>query len=292
MLRSRLSEGLWSVTLRSAAAIVLVLAACAVDNPEAPTSTSSKNPTAAPAAALATESLASKPVFTPYTHSPRILNKEEAIRAMARDYPPLLREAGIGGTAVVWLFIDAQGNVIKRAIRKSTGHPALDSAALRVTQTYRFSPATNRGKTVPVWVQIPITFGAGSPQAPTRVAAKSPAAANASAPTTTESLASKPVFTPYTKSPQILNRAEVVQAMARDYPSLLRDAGIGGTSVVLVFVGTDGTVERSLLAKTSGHPELDSAALKVMKTYRFSPAMNRDKTVPVWIQIPITFETK
>jgi outer membrane biosynthesis protein TonB len=36
-------------------------------------------------------------------------------RALERNYPPLLRDAGIGGTPVVWFFIDENGRVLKDA---------------------------------------------------------------------------------------------------------------------------------------------------------------------------------
>ena len=37
---------------------------------------------------------------------------------------------------------------------------------------------------------------------------------------------------------------------------------------------------------------LDDAALKVATIYRFSPALNRDKKVPVWVSFPITFQVR
>jgi protein TonB len=102
--------------------------------------------------------LSQAPVFTPYTVRPEILNKEDVMRAMERDYPPLLRDAGIGGTVIVYFFIDAKGEVQKSQIFKTSGHPQLDSAAVKVASVYKFSPALNRDKKVPVWVQFPITF--------------------------------------------------------------------------------------------------------------------------------------
>ena len=77
---------------------------------------------------------------------------------MEREYPPLLRDAGIGGRAVVFFFIDEEGSVQDFRISESSGHQALDDAALAVADVYRFSAALNRDKKVPVWVQFPITF--------------------------------------------------------------------------------------------------------------------------------------
>jgi len=77
---------------------------------------------------------------------------------MEREYPPLLRDAGIGGTVRVYFFIDENGTVQDTRIDQSSGHQALDDAALEVAGIYRFSPALNRDKKVPVWVSFPITF--------------------------------------------------------------------------------------------------------------------------------------
>ncbi len=102
--------------------------------------------------------IAAQPTFTPYTVAPSILNKGEVVKAMERNYPPLLRDAGIGGTVIVYFFIDAAGVIKDHRVWKSSGHMQLDSAAIRVAEVYRFSPALNRDKKVPVWVQFPITF--------------------------------------------------------------------------------------------------------------------------------------
>ena len=105
-------------------------------------------------------------------------------------------------------------------------------------------------------------------------------------------LRESPTFTPFTKAPSILNRAEIVQAMAERYPPLLRDAGIGGTARVYFFIEADGRVGNVLLDQGSGHPALDAAALAVARVYRFSPALNRDAEVPVWVSFPITFQVR
>jgi len=102
--------------------------------------------------------LSAQPTFTPFTVAPSILNRQEVVRAMEREYPPLLRDAGIGGQVVVYFFIDEDGIVRDYRIEETSGHQALDDAALAVAEIYRFSAAWNRDKKVPVWVQFPITF--------------------------------------------------------------------------------------------------------------------------------------
>ena len=98
------------------------------------------------------------PTFTPFTVAPDITNRSEVQRALEREYPPLLRDAGIGGTVKVWFFINENGQVQQTQVNTSSGHSALDEAALRVADVFRFTPALNRDKKVPVWVALDITF--------------------------------------------------------------------------------------------------------------------------------------
>jgi TonB family protein len=101
---------------------------------------------------------AERPTFTPYSVAPQIQNVPEVQRAMIEAYPPLLRDAGIDGTVRVYFYVDATGRVGDTRIDQSSGHAALDEAALSVAGVYRFSPALNRDRPTPVWVSFPITF--------------------------------------------------------------------------------------------------------------------------------------
>ena len=62
---------------------------------------------------VTTTDISAAPTFTPYTVRPDIKNRDAVARALEREYPPLLRDAGIGGTVQVWFFIDEQGKVVK-----------------------------------------------------------------------------------------------------------------------------------------------------------------------------------
>jgi protein TonB len=77
---------------------------------------------------------------------------------MVREYPPLLRDAGIGGTVQVHFYIDEEGKVVNTLVHTSSGHEAMDEAALKVANVIEFTPALNREKRVAVWISLPITF--------------------------------------------------------------------------------------------------------------------------------------
>jgi protein TonB len=98
------------------------------------------------------------PVYTPFTVAPELKNRAAVTRALVRYYPPMLKDAGIGGTTTVWFFINAQGRVEKFQVNKSSGQKQLDEAALKVADIMEFSPALNRDQKVSVWVSVPVTF--------------------------------------------------------------------------------------------------------------------------------------
>ena len=108
--------------------------------------------------AVTAENIEAAPTFTPYTVKPEMKNTADVVRAMQRFYPPLLRDAGIGGKVLVWFLIDEQGEVIKTQLKKGSGHTALDEAALKVAEIAKFTPALNRDQKVKVWIELPIEF--------------------------------------------------------------------------------------------------------------------------------------
>lgn len=101
-----------------------------------------------------------------------------------------------------------------------------------------------------------------------------------------------PTFTPFTVAPEIRNRRELAKAIGEHYPPHLRDAGIGGVVVVWFYIDETGKVTSTRVAQSSGFPQLDEAALTVSDLFVFSPALNNDQNVPVWVQFPITFEVR
>jgi TonB family protein len=102
----------------------------------------------------------SLPVFTPFTVFPGIRNREAVVRALEREYPPSLRDAGMGGTVLMALYLDEDGRVRRVSLERSSGHGALDRIALRAADIIQFSPALNRDQKRPVWVSLPLEFRA------------------------------------------------------------------------------------------------------------------------------------
>ncbi len=92
-------------------------------------------------------------------------------------------------------------------------------------------------------------------------------------------------FIIHDKPPEPIRRTNL------QYPKLARLAQLEGTVFVSAYIDTTGKVIRAHVAQ-SAHEILDTAALQAIKQWQFSPAMNRDKPVGVWITVPVTYRLK
>lgn len=97
---------------------------------------------------------------------------------------------------------------------------------------------------------------------------------------------------PRTVEPRLRNTEEIQRALTRLYPSTLRDAGIGGQTVIWFYIDEKGNVARTEVKQPSQHSAFDAAALRVADLMKFSPAYNRDKAVAVWVSLPIRFSAR
>lgn len=96
---------------------------------------------------------------------PGLLDPEEARGTVAREYPPHLQRAGVGGTVHVLLWVQPGGDASQARVAQSSGAEGLDSAALRATRSFRFRPATHDGRSVGTWVEFSIRFRPYAPDA-------------------------------------------------------------------------------------------------------------------------------
>ena len=74
------------------------------------------------------------------------------------------------------------------------------------------------------------------------------------------------------------------------YPMASRRKRAQGVVRLRVHVGPDGAPDQVLLERTSGHTDLDAAALDVVKKrWRFAPAKQGDRAVAAWVTVPLEF---
>lgn len=105
-------------------------------------------------------------------------------------------------------------------------------------------------------------------------------------------ISAEPAYTPYEVKPEPRNRAQIQRDIERNYPSTLRDAGIGGRVVVWLYIDEQGHVQNTRVHTSSGYPQMDQAAENVLRNATFTPALNRDQRVAVWVSFPVTFSSR
>jgi len=97
--------------------------------------------------------------FKPHVgEEPKPVNMDEVKQLIG--YPPIAVESGIEGTVIVRVLVDADGKYVKHLLitDEKKVHPILIKAVQEKVNLVRFTPGTQAGKPVPVWVNIPFKF--------------------------------------------------------------------------------------------------------------------------------------
>ena len=98
------------------------------------------------------------PPFIPHDTPPKLMNADELVRLLEAEYPTELKEEGVEGVVLLWLFVDEAGRPVKLQLRRSSGFRSLDRVAQDVADQMRFRPAYNQDRPVGVWVAQQIRF--------------------------------------------------------------------------------------------------------------------------------------
>ncbi len=196
----------------------------------------------------------SRVVLDPSVSRPEVRDPAREGQIIFSNYPENLKDTMVGGTVRVWALVGSDGRVLIAQLVESSGHQALDLAALSAVRQIEFIPGRRDGVAVPAWMDYAMTFEA-----------------------------------PHTVGPELRDPWGVSEIIGRHYPSHLRDAGIGGTVHVSVLIDTSGRVQNARVVRSSGRGALDSAALRAVREFLFTPAYRGGVPVPMWLDIPITF---
>lgn len=74
---------------------------------------------------------------------------------------------------------------------------------------------------------------------------------------------------------------------APEYPEQAEDMGQTGTTLLQFLIGANGSVEQARIAPSSGHDQLDQAALQALSACKFKPALNANgQPQEAWTSIP------
>lgn len=99
-----------------------------------------------------------------------------------------------------------------------------------------------------------------------------------------------PVEPSFPPGPEERTALEYASAPPPSYPRRALNAQIEGTVVLRVLVGADGKPIEATVQRSSGHRELDEAALRqVLRRWSFRPAMRDGQAIQVYGLVPIRF---
>jgi TonB family protein len=80
-------------------------------------------------------------------------------------------------------------------------------------------------------------------------------------------------------------------SVAVDYPESERKQGVSGTVMVSLDIAADGGVTGAAIVEgIEGHPAFEEEVLRVVKLWRFVPAMRDGQPVACTVQIPVKFD--
>lgn len=188
-------------------------------------------------------------------------------------YPKVAQEAGIEGTVIVQVFVDKTGTVTETKVIKSIPDTGLDEAAIAALKKTTFKPAQQRDKEVGVWISVPVNFKLKGGD---KVASTPPKSQK------------KMKFIPYDEPPVPVDGYAAIQKNVI-YPEAAQKAGIEGTVIVQAFVDVNGEVDEAVILRGIPDSGLNEAAIAAIKKVQFTPARQKNKTVGVWVSIPVAF---
>jgi protein TonB len=85
-------------------------------------------------------------------------------------------------------------------------------------------------------------------------------------------------------------RADYLHNPPPRYPTVARQKGWQGVTVLRVQVRADGAADCVEVLKTSGHRLLDKVSIETVRGWKFSPARLGDSAVTSWVEVPIRFQ--
>lgn len=83
-----------------------------------------------------------------------------------------------------------------------------------------------------------------------------------------------------------------VNKLPPTYPSSLLGKGIGGRVLVSCTVDENGSVVSTSIKQSSGHPDLDKAAINAVNKWKFKPGTKGGRKVRSVCVVPFNFEVK
>jgi TonB family protein len=99
-----------------------------------------------------------KAVDKPVRKGKDTIVKPTLLRSVAPEYPPEARNLGYKGTVIVSVVVEKEGVPSHLQVLRPAGL-GLDDQAVAAVRQYAFNPATQKGKPVPVDLNVAVDFG-------------------------------------------------------------------------------------------------------------------------------------
>ncbi len=148
-----------------------------------------------------------------------------------------------------------------------------------ILRNERFTPARRDGQPIAAAFRFYLTI---TPQEPKSRAAKQPLRRF-----------EKPeeIFVAYDQPPMPIGGFQAIQRNLK-YPAIARRAGIEGRVIVNVLIDVDGSVVDAQVLRSLGKSGCDEAAIKAVKSVRWTPAKKKNIPQKVWVAVPVIFKLK
>jgi TonB family protein len=98
------------------------------------------------------------PVLAGCTGDQQIERPTPLFNEVPIEYPLAMWDQDIEGQTLLRVRVTEMGRVDEVEVMQTSGHQALDSAAVRGARSLRFQPARRNGRRIEVWAQVPVEF--------------------------------------------------------------------------------------------------------------------------------------
>ncbi|MGO1001865.1 energy transducer TonB [Lysobacter sp. CA196] len=174
-------------------------------------------------------------------------------------YPPEAIDACVGGTVVLLIDIDKDGQRSKAVVERSSGYAYFDQAAVEASKRWKYNPGTENGQRVAGKLRMPVDFAEydGCWSGDVDIEARADEA--------------------------------TMKAYPVKWPAIVKDKRLDGLVVLLIQVDRDGSKKDIKVGVSSGNEDIDQAAMLAALEWTFQPATLKGKPVRSLLQLPLPY---
>ena len=110
------------------------------------------------ASAVKATKVVSTPVPQPKVATPLPIFPPRISYRVLPSYPASALGQGLGGTAILSVYVGLRGDPEKVKVKSSSGVAELDQSAASAVSQWKFAPATQGGKALASWFELPVRF--------------------------------------------------------------------------------------------------------------------------------------